>query len=628
MYLKFFELNQKPFQISTDPRFLWLGETHKEALAMLKYGVMDNRGFIMLTGNVGTGKTTLINALINKLGPNVIVANIADPGLEQLDFFNYLAHRFKLADTYATKGEFLIAFQTFLERCFRDRKQVLLIVDEAQHITPKMLEQIRLLSNIEHQDGKLLNIFLVGQDELNKILDRHENRPLRQRITLRYHLEPLTAVEMYSMIHHRLKTAGTTKKIFTTDAVKEIYIFSRGYPRLVNILCDHAMITGYAANKKTIDADIIRECAKDLRLPGLKVKKSLPKNTQANTQPAVKNTTAQNASGLNNKSAKPKSIRVTVKPVIRNNKNVNTEGLNKSQPSTEDESPAPGSKAGKTNIGQIRDRHRAPSNGTPPSPDDSPAATGSAPSQAKNNRAVNKILTYGAILVVLIFLTAFFYFPLMAGVSINKTHRYWIERTKKLLVKMPDQSAISVLKKSLSSKTPTSPSGSSGISVAAPADISHVHPSSPDDEDGKDQNTVSSRIAAKGETPPNTLMTEAKPEQTRHSSKNSDIPAEKQFILRLPEDGYKRLDHTANVMESNPSIKLVVRGYTDSIGTESYNQMLSKVRANVVKNYLVGKGIAPERITCIPRGADNPIADNENPEGRYANRRVEVEMVF
>ena len=251
MYLNFYNLKQKPFQINTDPRFLWLGETHKEALAMLKYGVMDNRGFIMLTGNVGTGKTTLVNALINQLGPDVVVANVTDPSLDQLDFLNYLAYVFELAGTFSTKGKFLIAFREFLEKCFRKGKQVLLIVDEAQHINPKMFEEIRLLSNIEHQDKKLLNIFLVGQDELNSILDKHENRALRQRITLQYHLTPLSAPDVYDMVKHRLKMAGAQRGIFTARAVREIYSFSKGHPRLVNIICDQALITGYAANQKS-----------------------------------------------------------------------------------------------------------------------------------------------------------------------------------------------------------------------------------------------------------------------------------------------------------------------------------------------------------------------------------------
>ena len=264
MYLNFFELNQKPFPINTDPGFLWMSKTHKEALAMLKYGVMDNRGFLMLTGDAGTGKTTLINALLEKLDSKVIVANIIDPNLKNLDFYNCLAHAFKLNMTFTTKGEFLIEFQIFLEKCFRKGRQVLLIIDEAQKVSTKMLEEIRLLSNIEHPDKKLINIFLVGQDELLTVLNRYENRALRQRITLSYNLKSLPMAELQKMIFYRLNKAGAKNNFFTGGAIKEIYKFSNGYPRLVNIICDHAMITAYTANKKTIDSAIIRQCAEDL----------------------------------------------------------------------------------------------------------------------------------------------------------------------------------------------------------------------------------------------------------------------------------------------------------------------------------------------------------------------------
>ena len=151
----------KPFQISSDPKYLWLGEKHQEALAVLKYGIMDNRGFLLLTGDVGTGKTTLINALINSLGDNIISAIIPDPGLELIDFLNYIANAFKLNKTCLSKGEFLAEFQTFLHNSHCDNKKVLLIIDEAQRLNPEILEEIRLLSNIEREDEKLLNIFFV-----------------------------------------------------------------------------------------------------------------------------------------------------------------------------------------------------------------------------------------------------------------------------------------------------------------------------------------------------------------------------------------------------------------------------------------------------------------------------------
>jgi serine/threonine-protein kinase len=233
---------------------------------------------------VGTGKTTLLNALKESLDPDVVTATISNPGLEKLDFLSFLAASFGLKETFRSKGEFIRRFREFLETCHRNGKQVLLIIDEAQQLSNEMLEEIRLLSNIERKDVKLLNIFFVGQDELNGILDRPENRALCQRMPLSFHLEPLAENETGEFIEHRLKVAGARHRIFTRDAVREIYSSSKGYPRLVNNICDHAMLVGYAANKKTIGADDIRACVTDLKLPKLKVPQPPPPSWLEPTQ--------------------------------------------------------------------------------------------------------------------------------------------------------------------------------------------------------------------------------------------------------------------------------------------------------------------------------------------------------
>jgi len=267
MYLSYYNLNEKPFQISTDPKFLWLGEKHKEALAILTYGILDNKGFLLLTGDVGTGKTTIINALLNNLDEDVIAAHVPDPCLEHLDFFNFIANVFSIDKKFSTKGEFLNHLSKFLHDAYSKNKKVLLIIDEAQRLKPDLLEEIRLLSNIERQDTKLLNIFFVGQEEFNNILIEPENRALRQRITINYYIEPLTENETKEYIKHRLNIAGSERNIFSSSAIGEIFSFSRGFPRLINIICDLALLTGYVKEQKTINELIIKECAKELQIP-------------------------------------------------------------------------------------------------------------------------------------------------------------------------------------------------------------------------------------------------------------------------------------------------------------------------------------------------------------------------
>ncbi len=266
MYLSHFGLKEKPFQISPDPRFLWLGETHKEALARLKFGIHDNRGFLLLVGDVGTGKTTLINGLLESLDENVLVATIPDPGLEKLDFYNFLLHAFNIDKQFTSKGDFLVHFIHFLHKANADKKRVLIIIDEAQRLDHEMLEEIRQLSNIETQSAKLLNIFLVGQIELNESLLETRNRALLQRITTRYNITPLPSKEVDEYIKFRLKVAGCDKRLFSTGAVRQVIAFSNCYPRLINIICDHALLTGFVRGKKKVDARIVKECADDLSI--------------------------------------------------------------------------------------------------------------------------------------------------------------------------------------------------------------------------------------------------------------------------------------------------------------------------------------------------------------------------
>jgi general secretion pathway protein A len=266
MYLDYFHLHLKPFQISTDPKFLWLGEKHREALAVLKYGVVDNKGFLLLTGNVGTGKTTLLNALVNSLGEDVHVAMVADPSLEKMDFFNFVAHSFGMGKKFQSKGEFLIHLKNYLIELNQRGKQALLIIDECQRLSPMLLEEVRLLSNIERTDTKLINIFFVGQSEFNNIILSHQNRALRQRITVNYNIDALSEAETEDYIGFRLRVAGAEDNIFTSDAINEVYQFSNGYPRLINIICDQSLLTGFVKEKHHIDEKIVAECANELKI--------------------------------------------------------------------------------------------------------------------------------------------------------------------------------------------------------------------------------------------------------------------------------------------------------------------------------------------------------------------------
>jgi general secretion pathway protein A len=267
LFESFYGLNRKPFQITTDPSFLWMGKKHREAFSTLKYGVMDNKGFLLLTGDVGTGKTTLINRLVEDIQDRAYTAKIPDPRLSKYDFYRMVARYFRLPIEIRTKSDFLVPFSRFLNDTYEERKSVLLLIDEAQRLKHDLMDEIRLLSNLERQDAKLLNIFFVGQNEFNSILLQPENRALMRRLTITYNLDPLDRSETGEYIRHRLKVAGAAYEIFSTAAMDEVYDFSAGFPRQINIICDLAMFFAAQLNQRIINRKIVSQCRERISFP-------------------------------------------------------------------------------------------------------------------------------------------------------------------------------------------------------------------------------------------------------------------------------------------------------------------------------------------------------------------------
>jgi len=267
MYHEHYGFVRSPFEMTPDPAFLVLGDTHREGLATLVYAVRSRKGFVLLTGEVGTGKTTLLHSLLSQLDRETAAAFIFNPRLEPLDFFKMLFEEFGIEQPCHTKAEYLLALNRYLiERLERDLP-TLLIVDEAQNLSPEMLEEIRLLSNLETSTSKLLQIMLVGQPELGEMIARPELRQLRQRIVLRHNLRPFTEEETSHYVDERLRLAGYTgKALFKNSALRELYRITGGTPRLINVICDGALLLGYSRELATLDGGVIREVASDLSL--------------------------------------------------------------------------------------------------------------------------------------------------------------------------------------------------------------------------------------------------------------------------------------------------------------------------------------------------------------------------
>jgi len=265
MYKEFYGLREYPFNMTPDPQFLFLSRNHRVALDVLLFGIRERKGFVAITGEVGAGKTTLCRALLNSLDSATIkTALILNPMLSDSQILRAICDEFRLQPAKTTKKDLYDTINAFLLRELAANHNVALIVDEAQNLKPSVLEQIRLLSNLETEKEKLLQIVLVGQPELGELLARENLRQLKQRIALRHHVAPLAQEEVGEYIHHRLQVAGGDGRVqWTPDAQSLIYEYSRGVPRLINVLCDKALLAGYVAEAFVIDAPMIQRAIDD-----------------------------------------------------------------------------------------------------------------------------------------------------------------------------------------------------------------------------------------------------------------------------------------------------------------------------------------------------------------------------
>lgn len=578
MYLEHYKLKSKPFQITADPRFLWLGDKHKEALATLKYGIVDNRGFLLLTGEVGTGKTVLINRLVTLLNIDTVVATLTDPDLESMDFYNLLADGLNMERTFDSKGAFLIHLRDFLHQSYSNQQQVLLIIDESQRLNHRLMEDIRVLSNIEMHDRKLINIFFVGQQEFNSILMTPQNRALAQRITVRYHIEPLDEKETREYIEHRLKVAGTTRQIFDRLAIKEIHRFSGGIPRLINIISDHALLTGYAKGAKQINAPFVKECAEDLRIP---VKKTMPDHHQEGDSIGILNTVP-----ISEDQKQPPALQAT--------------GDQKDRRSNQ---------SNQTLIKEIQDN--------------------------QTQKSAGWKFAYAVMILVLIGIVAFaithFTTPDKPRWDTDdltpQKYRDTLNKETELLSNQMNRTKAEGIDEKTDRKTPDEKKTSDDDAQKQPQEASLSI------EDEKQSGSDSDQVSA--------VLKPVEVDEVIETVSVDKVIGEieplpllqKDLIINfninsneIDADSFAMLDRVAHFLVRRPEKTALVKGYTDSTGSEGYNESVSLFRANNVKSYLIGKGVPSENIKIFAMGASNPIASNESFEGRRKNRRVEIEL--
>ncbi len=265
MYIDYFGLKDFPFRITPDTDYLYMSPAHSRAKAYMEYAIFNREGFVVITGEIGSGKTTLIKKLLTEIDENIIVAKIFQTQLDEVEILQAILVEFGLNPFSAKKVELLNMINQFLVNSYLDGKQVLLIIDDAQNLSKRVLEEITMLSSVETQKEKILHVILVGQPELNQKLEAPDMEQLLQRVSLRYHVRALTLDETKEYIRHRLKVAGIKEELFSEEIYPKIYEYSGGIPRLINTLCDTGLTCAFADNKFVVDVEEFNDSINELQ---------------------------------------------------------------------------------------------------------------------------------------------------------------------------------------------------------------------------------------------------------------------------------------------------------------------------------------------------------------------------
>jgi general secretion pathway protein A len=492
IYLSHYKLKEKPFQLTANPKFFWQQRKCSKAISALMYEIQNNSGLYLVTGDPGTGKTTLINYISKILEHDSIIAKVPHPDGGGLDFLNSISNLFGIKKLSSSRGAFLNQFRSFLCDANSQNKKALLIVDEAHKITGACLKELDSILNIGPNDKMIFNVILVGQRELNNLIKQPEIKMLSTKVSKKLMLKSLNEQETAGYVEHRLKVAGTTTKIFSPEAIRQIYFLSKGNPRLINSICDHALLTGYSNGIKLIDSSIIEDCADELRI--------------------VTGEKEKDADEFVEKKALPP-----------------------------------------TNL-DIIEMFRIP-----------------------------QILV---IFVLMILLTFGYLF------MVKRT-----DTSSKSSVKQLAHENYVKIKDKIEAIEAEGSSLPSSFEVSAINDNIRKKELPPEKEDILDFASRTDYII--------------------HFDSNSN---------ELTKEAIEILNQIVKNISEHPVYEIKILGYSDSSGNPHKNMKLSKLRADIVKNYFVAKRISQEKIKVFGLGPINPIASNETPEGRKKNRRVEIKL--
>lgn len=578
MYQSHFKLRQRPFDISPDPEYLWLGEKHREGLATLKYGILENKSFVLITGDIGTGKTALIRALEQEIEAQVVAITIPDPRLSPLEFYNVVSNELGFGRTFVNKGAFLIEFKRWVLQTAADQRRLLMIIDEAHRLTSELLEEIRLLSNIDFCNQVVISTFLVGQLELKELILRPENRALRQRISLSYELQPFTLEETEQYVAHRLRVAGAQHAIFTSDAIRVIHADSKGYPRLINIICDHALVTGFARGLHSIGPQVIRECSRELRI-----------------------TIGERAAVL--QTAAHLEVPATAAP--------------KAAPPAVPPEPA---------------RMPAP----PEADDDGDVVPAFAPRSRQRRQRGYRVLGAGVLCALAALLVwgdlrdAFRSSGIGRGDEATHSIGVGDRADEPNTGREPLPGDLQARRESPVGAGSANPGAVESVPKrAAPelpaAPLAQIQP------DEKPPDPIPAPPAGPAVKTPGAGA--PAPDTRSGGDRKIDAMPAREFTLTfdgnatgLSGSSEGALADIAALLKSAPRTRAVIEGHTDATGDASSNRVISYARAASVRDYLLDQGIEPRRLIISAHGADRPVDSNDTPDGRRRNSRVVIRI--
>jgi type II secretory pathway predicted ATPase ExeA/outer membrane protein OmpA-like peptidoglycan-associated protein len=493
IYLSHYGLEENPFQLTASPIFFWHQKAYATTIRVLKDGLQNNNGIHLLTGEPGTGKTIFINYLSKILEPNFIIAKVPHPDMGCLDFLNSISKSFGVKKQFKSIKAFQNQFRNFLCEASSQNKKALMIIDEAHKITGAILQELVFLLSNTINDKTNINVILVGQNKLNNLVEQPEYNELSTKVVKKCSLGLLNKQETEGYIRHRLKVAGTTSKIFSSGAVRQIFLFSKGNPRLINTICDHALLSGYSSGRKSIDSSVIKECADELQI-----------------------------------------------------------------------------------VAEEKDRSRIEIVATKV--------------RLPISSIIFKLFRNAQILTILV---------LMLLVTFG--YLFMVTRT--------DRSSKSLLKQLAQEKY---------LRIREKIDAVEAGESSL--TDSFDASGINNNIDQKElQLEKKTILDLARTDYKIYFDSNSN---------ELTNEAAEILNQIVKDISEHPVYEITILGYSDSSGNPQNNVKLSKLRADIVKKYLVSQRISQEIITSFGLGPKNPIASNKTHEGRRKNRRVEIKINF